>query len=103
MHPEPAPKILACAVKAWQSDVVNDGTIRMAKTAIMEVLGDRKWVVSWSAINQQNYKFRPDVLKMLNAVATFKTADKKSINEAMSAFAIAMNGPEQQKTSDKKT
>ncbi len=61
----------------------------MARTAIMEVLGDRKWVVSWSAINQDNHRLRPDVLKMLNTVAKLKSDDTKSINEAMLAFAIA--------------
>ena len=59
----------------------------MAKTAIIEVLGNKKWVCSWSAVKQENTKFRPNVLQMLNAVAKYKSDDTKGINEAISEFA----------------
>jgi hypothetical protein len=50
--PEPAPKILASAVRVFRSKIVEENTIKMAKTAIIETLGDRQWVNNWSNISQ---------------------------------------------------
>lgn len=55
----------------------------MARTAIMETLGDRQWVVSWSSINQAKTQFRPNVQKMLSAVVNLKTRDQNAIDVAM--------------------
>ena len=55
----------------------------MARTAIMETLGDRQWFVSWSSINQVKTQLRPNVQKMLSAVVNLKTRDQKAIDIAM--------------------
>jgi hypothetical protein len=81
--PEPAPKILASAVRAFRSKLFEEQSLKMARSAILETLGDRQWVSNWSNISQVKTLYRPNVQKMLNAVVNFKTCNTDAIDKAL--------------------
>ena len=67
-YPQGAAQILQCAIKVWFNVDSEKGSLKMAKSAILDTVGGQKWKMNWTDIKAPVKQGYPNARELLSSV-----------------------------------